>query len=147
MQTISDVMTRTVHRVAPGDTVRRAAQMMNQFDVGSIPVCDGDQLVGMITDRDITVRATAAGRVAEQTKVSDVMSKQVRTCYSNQGVDEVIDQMGDVKIRRVPVLDQKSQRLVGIVSLGDMASVHAPGIEHALEVICEHATPDRPRAH
>lgn len=147
MQTISEVMTRDVHTVSPDETVRRAAQLMDELNVGSIPVCDGPRLVGMITDRDITVRATAAGMGPESTRVGDVMSTDVRTCYSTQNVDEVLSQMGDVQIRRVPVVDQASHSLVGIVSLGDMATKHSPGIDHALEEISSPSEPDRPRAH
>lgn len=147
MQTISEVMTRDVHTISPDETVRRAAQLMDELNVGSIPVCDGPRLVGMITDRDITVRATAAGMGPESTRVGDVMSTDVRTCYSTQNVDEVLNQMGDVQIRRVPVVDQASHSLVGIVSLGDMATKHSAGIDHALEEISSPSEPDRPQAH
>jgi CBS domain-containing protein len=135
MQTIQDIMTRDVQCISPEQSVRRAAQMMDEFNIGSIPVCDGNKLVGMITDRDITVRSTAAGQLPESTRVGDVMSTDVRTCHATQLVDEVLDQMGDVQIRRVPVVDQASHTLVGIVSLGDMAMTHAAGIDHALEDI------------
>ncbi|MDP3671820.1 MAG: CBS domain-containing protein [Telluria sp.] len=147
MQTISEIMTRDVHTISPDETVRRAAQLMDELNVGSIPVCDGPRLVGMITDRDITVRATAAGMGPESTRVGDVMSTDVRTCYSTQNVDEVLSQMGDVQIRRVPVVDQASHSLVGIVSLGDMATKHSAGIDHALEEISSPSEPDRPQAH
>jgi CBS domain-containing protein len=147
MQTVQDVMTRTVQSISPEESVRRAAQMMDEFNIGSIPVCDGKRLVGMITDRDITVRSTAAGQVPERTRVGDVMSTDVCTCYSTQTVDEVLDQMGDIQIRRVPVVDQASHTLVGIVSLGDMATRHSAGIEQALEEISMPAEEDRPQAH
>jgi len=144
MQTVSDVMTRKVQTISPKDTVRHAAQMMDQLNVGSIPVCDGDRLVGMITDRDITVRAVAAGQQAEKTRVSDVMSTDVRTCFANQTVDEVLGQMGDVQIRRVPVVDQQSHQIVGIVSLGDMAAKHSAHVDQTLEQISQPAHPNRP---
>lgn len=147
MQTIQDVMTKEVQFISPEDSVRRAAQMMDEFNVGSIPVCDGDKLVGMITDRDITVRSTAAGQVPESTRVGDVMSTDVRTCYAGQSVDEVLGQMGDVQIRRVPVVDQQSHMLVGIVSLGDMATSQSKGIEQALEDISTPSEPDLPSTH
>jgi CBS domain-containing protein len=147
MQTIRDVMTPNVQCISPEETVRRAAQMMDEYNVGSIPVVDGDKLVGMITDRDITVRSTAAGQAPESTRVGDVMSTDVRTCYSNQTVDEVLGQMGDVQIRRVPVVDQASHSLVGIVSLGDMATRHSAGIDHALDEISRPSEPDMPQAH
>jgi CBS domain-containing protein len=143
MQTIQDVMTRDVRTITPQDSVQRAAQLMDELNVGSIPVCDGDQLVGMITDRDITVRSTTAGQAPASTRVQDVMSTDVRTCTPNQTVDEVLGQMGDVQIRRVPVLDEQSHRVVGIVSLGDMAAKHSAGIDHTLEEISMPAEPDR----
>ncbi len=147
MQTVSEVMTKNVQSISPEESVRRAAQLMDEFNVGSIPVCDGNKLVGMITDRDITVRSTAAGQAPEKTRVGDVMSTDVRTCYSTQSVDEVLGQMGDVQIRRVPVVDQASHTLVGIVSLGDMAVKHSTGIDTALEEISSPSAPEQGRAH
>jgi CBS domain-containing protein len=143
MQVIQDVMTSDVQTISPGDTVRRAAQMMDDLNVGSLPVCDGRKLVGMITDRDITVRSTAAGQSPDATRVGDVMSEDVRICYTNQTVDEVLDQMGDTQIRRIPVLDEQTHQMVGIVSLGDMATKHSAGIDHALDEISSPAEPDR----
>jgi CBS domain-containing protein len=143
MQTIRDVMTRDVRTVSPEDSVRRAAQVMDELNIGAVPVCDGQKLVGMITDRDITVRSTAAGQAPEATRVGDVMSTDVRTCYADQAVDEVLGQMGDVQIRRVPVIDQQSHQMIGIVSLGDMATRHSAGIDHALEEISSPSEPDR----
>jgi CBS domain-containing protein len=119
---------------------------MDELNIGAIPVCEGAKLVGMITDRDITVRSTAAGQPPETTHVADVMSADVRTCFSHQTVDEVLGQMGEVQIRRMPVLD-KNGALVGIVSLGDMATRHSAGIDRALEEISEPSEPDRPQTH
>jgi CBS domain-containing protein len=143
MQTIQDVMTRDVRTISPQETVQRAAQLMDELNVGAIPVCDGQKLVGMITDRDITVRSTAAGQAPDATRVEDVMSTDVRTCFTTQSVDEVLDKMGDVQIRRVPVIDEQSHQLVGIVSLGDMATKHSAGIDQALDEISEPSKPDR----
>jgi len=143
MQTIQDVMTRDVQGISPQETVQRAAQMMDELNVGAIPVLEGQKLVGMITDRDITVRSTAAGQAPGQTRVGDVMSTDVRTCGPNQTVDEVLGQMGDVQIRRVPVVDEQSNQVIGIVSLGDMAAKHSAGIDHTLEEISTPAEPDR----
>jgi CBS domain-containing protein len=106
-------------------------------------VLDGRKLVGMITDRDITVRATAAGQAPGSTRVGDVMSTDVRTCSPDQTVDEVLGQMGDVQIRRVPVVDQNSHDVVGIVSMGDMAAKHSAGVDRALEEVSTPAEPDR----
>lgn len=132
MQTIQDVMTRDVTSVSPDDTVRRAAQLMKELDIGAVPVCDGPKLVGMLTDRDITIRSSAEGQAPESTRVGDVMSTEVRTCYATQSVEEVLAEMGDEQIRRVPVVDQQSHSLVGIVSLGDIATKHAATTDKAL---------------
>ena len=143
MQTIQDVMTRDVQTISPQETVQRAAQLMDELNVGAIPVTDGNKLVGMITDRDITVRSVAAGQDPGSTKVTDVMSTDVRTCTTRQTVDEVLGQMGDVQIRRVPVIDEDSQQIVGIVSLGDMATKHSAQVDRALDEISTPSEPDR----
>jgi CBS domain-containing protein len=142
MQRIEDIMTREVRTITPQETIQRAAQMMDELNVGAIPVCDGDRLVGMITDRDITVRSVAAGQSPDQTCVEDVMSTDVRTCRAGQTVDEVLGQMGDVQIRRVPVLDD-DKHIVGIVSLGDIATRSYGDVEETLEEISEPSEPDR----
>ena len=147
MQKISEVMTRDVRSISPEETVRRAAQLMDELNVGSLPVCDGPKLVGMITDRDITIRSTAAGQSPESTRIGDVMSTEVRTCYGTQSVDEVLREMGDSQIRRVPVVDQASHSLVGIVSLGDFATRHAGPTDEALEEISAPSDADRAKAH
>jgi len=143
MQTIQDVMTRDVQSISPQETIQRAAQMMDELNVGAIPVLDGQKLVGMITDRDITVRATAAGQAPDSVRVGEVMSTDVRTCSPDQTVDEVLGQMGDVQIRRVPVVDQGSQQVIGIVSMGDMATKHSAGVDRALEEVSAPSEPDR----
>jgi len=143
MQTIQDIMTRDVQTISPQDTVQRAAQLMDELNVGAIPVLDGDKLVGMITDRDITVRSVAVGQNPGSTKVDAVMSTDVRTCTSTQSVDEVLAQMGDGQIRRIPVVDAQSNKVVGIVSLGDMATRHAADIDRALDEISSPSEPDR----
>lgn len=123
MQTVSQVMTRNVQFVSPQDTLRRAAQMMDELDIGALPVCDGDRLVGMITDRDIAVRATSAGMAPDKAEVNQVMSTDVRCCFEDQEIDEVMQQMADTQIRRVPVVSHDDEhRLIGIVSLGDIAT-------------------------
>jgi CBS domain-containing protein len=145
MQTIADVMTRDVQSISPQETVRRAAQLMDELNVGSLPVCNGNRLVGMITDRDITVRATSAGEAPDQVSVEEVMTDQVRWCYEDQTVEEVMQQMTDTQIRRVPVMDRESQQLIGIVSLGDLATKHSAQVDRTLEGISSPAQPDRPQ--
>ena len=147
MQTIQEVMTRDVQTISTQDSVQRAAQLMDELNVGAIPVLDGGKLVGMITDRDITVRSVAAGQAPGSTRVGDVMSTDVRTCTTRQTVDEVLGQMGDVQIRRVPVIDEDSQEVVGIVSLGDMATKHSAQIDRTLDEISTPSEPDRSTRH
>jgi CBS-domain-containing membrane protein len=86
-----------------------------------LPVCDGDRLVGIVTDRDITVRGVAQGRPADRTPLSEVMTQEVCWCYEDQTVDEVAEEMEDIRIRRLPVVDRE-KHLVGMVTLGDVAA-------------------------
>lgn len=144
MQTIADIMTRNVATVMPEDSVRRAAQIMDDLNVGAVPVCDRDKLIGIVTDRDITVRAVSAGLNPSQTPISDVMSTDVRWCFEDQPVNEVLNEMGEVQIRRIPVVDRKSKKLIGIVSLGDMVTKHSSGVTSTLERISTPSQPDRP---
>lgn len=121
MTTVADIMTRNVRTLAPTDTVRRAAQSMGELDVGSIPVCNGKKLVGMVTDRDITLRGVAEGLDSEKTLLSDIMSKDIKWCYEDQSLDEVMETMAASQIRRLPVVS-RDKDLVGIFSLGDLAT-------------------------
>lgn len=132
---VNQIMTREAEIVDPNRPIEVVARLMRADNLGALPVGENDRLVGMITDRDITVRSVAAGQSPDQTCVSDVMSTDVRTCYSNQSVDEVMQEMGNVQIRRVPVIDEQSHRMVGIVSLGDLAMHHEQGVEDTLERI------------
>jgi len=116
---VSECMTRDVRIASPGDTIGKAAQVMASLDAGCLPVGDNDRLVGFITDRDITVRAVAEGK-GPDAKVSDIMSREIRYCYEDEDVEDVLQNMGELRVRRLPVLS-KSKRLVGIVALGDLA--------------------------
>jgi CBS domain-containing protein/osmotically-inducible protein OsmY len=131
---LSDIMTRNPRTVSPDETLDKVAMAMKEQDVGAIPVCSGRKLEGMITDRDIVVRAAAAGRTLAQTKVREVMTSQVHTCYEDDDVESALDKMGDLQIRRIPVVDRSSQ-LVGIVSLGDFAQRDTGDVEDALQDI------------
>jgi CBS domain-containing protein len=139
MQLVYEVMTREVQSVTSRDTVRRAAQMMDDLNVGALPVCDGERLIGMVTDRDITVRATSAGLNPDDALVEQVMSADVRSCFEDQPLEEVARQMADTQIRRVPVVSHdEARRLVGIVSLGDIATKAAGGARrHVVEQVVE----------
>lgn len=142
MTTIAELMTREPIAVRPDDSVQRAAQLMDELNVGSLPVCDGWQLLGIVTDRDITVRATAAGLDPSRTEVELVMSDRVRWCSLHDTPAEVLQQMAQVQIRRLPVLDDHD-RLVGIVSLGDLAARRPAGVEDTLRRISTPSEPDR----
>ena len=116
---VSKCMTREVQLVNPTQTIRDAARMMAELDAGALPVQQDDRLVGMITDRDIAVRAVAQGK-SPDTPVEDVMSREVLYCFDDQEIEDVARNMGEVKVRRLPVVN-RDKRLVGIVSIGDLA--------------------------
>jgi len=118
---IKDVMTRHVECVSPEDTIQAAARKMRDLDVGPMPVCGTDgKLAGMLTDRDITVRATADGRAPNECKVRDVMTAGVAYVFEDQDTGEAVRMMLERQIRRVVVLN-RDKKLTGIVSLGDLA--------------------------
>lgn len=116
---VSDIMTRDVHLLGPDQTIREAASIMADIDAGALPVGENDRLVGMITDRDIVVRAVAKGKSLD-TRVADVMSKEVLYCFDTDDIDAVARNMGKSQVRRLPVVN-RDKRLVGVVSLGDLA--------------------------
>ena len=117
---ISEIMTRDVETITPDQSICEAACAMARVDCGAILVHDGDRLVGMVTDRDITVRGVAEGMESD-TPVSQVMSENIRYCFEDEDVQHVAENMADIQMRRLPVLD-RNKRLVGIVSLGNFAS-------------------------
>ena len=139
---IADVMTRDVRVVQPDRTVREAARLMDELNVGVLPVCDGRRLVGMVTDRDITVRSTAAGLAPDQSYVRDVMTEDVEWCFDTDDVDQVVETMSRLQVRRIPVVD-RSKRLVGIVALGDLATDSEEQASRALRRISTPSEPDR----
>jgi CBS domain-containing protein len=120
---ISECMSSDVHLANPDDSIQSAAATMAEIDSGVIPVGDNGKLVGMITDRDIAIRAVAAGR-GPDARVADVMSHDVKYCYEDEDTEHVLANMGDIQVRRLPVLNRE-KRLVGIVSLGDLAMTGA----------------------
>ena len=138
---VSEVMTKDIETVRPDQQARDAARFMLQADSGSIPVTDGERLVGMITDRDIAVRGVALG-YGPETLVSELMTSGVVSAHADEPVEEAARKMGEAQVRRLPVIDDQ-ERLVGIVSLGDLAretdedtagqaleGVSAPGSQH-----------------
>ena len=116
---VQEAMTSDVRIANPNQSICEAARMMAECDAGAIPVGENDQLVGVITDRDIAIRAVAEGKSPE-TQVREVMSKEILYCFEDEDTEDVARNMGDNKVRRLPVLN-RSKRLVGIVSIGDLA--------------------------
>jgi CBS domain-containing protein len=128
-------MTRDVHMVKPDQSIVDAARMMADCDCGALPVSDNDRLVGMITDRDIVIRALAQGK-AINTQIKDVMSTDVKYCFEEDDLGDVARNMGDIQMRRLPVVS-RDKRLVGIVSLGDIATSDEMPAADALAGISE----------
>ncbi len=139
---VSECMTLQVRIASPDETLRDAAEMMAEADAGVLPVGENDRLVGMITDRDIAIRGVAQGKGPEA-KVREVMSDEVLYCYEDETIEDVLRNMGDVRVRRLPVLNRE-KRLVGIISIGDLATsgmateagnalsgISTPGGEHS----------------
>ena len=117
---IRDMLTKDPHVIRPDAMISEAAKMMKHHDIGMLPVCDGQRLVGSITDRDLTVRAVAVARDPLSTKVRDVMTPSVFRCFDDQGIEEAAQLMEQKQIRRLPIVNRDKQ-LVGIISLGDLA--------------------------
>ena len=138
---VSEVMTTEVETIGAEQTAREAATFMLRADAGSIPVCDGDRVIGMITDRDIAVRGVAEGR-GPDTPVSELMSDGIICAHEDEDVTDVAQRMSDEQVRRLPIVDSE-EKLIGIVSLGDLVreargetahqaieGVSAPGTQH-----------------
>lgn len=117
---VREAMTGDVLLARPDQSIGDAARMMAEHDIGALPVSENDRLVGMITDRDIAVRAVAGDR-GPDTRIADVMSREVLYCFDDDDMDDVASNMGDVQVRRLPVVN-RDKRLVGIVSLSDVAA-------------------------
>jgi CBS domain-containing protein len=116
---VSEAMTRKVCLASPDQTIREAAIEMATHDCGILPVREGDRLVGMITDRDIAVRGIAKG-LGPDAKIREVMTRDVKYCFEDDDVEDVAENMAEIQVRRLPVLNAE-KRLVGIVSIGDLA--------------------------
>jgi CBS domain-containing protein len=143
---VRDVMSREIQATTPHTTLREAAELMKKLDVGPLPVCDGDRLVGMITDRDITVRAVAEGQDCFEGKVRDVMSMDVTSCGEEDDITVATRLMREKQVRRLPVLS-RDKRLIGMVTLGDVAlnTGDAQASARTLQAVSEPKTPSRDR--
>jgi len=120
MAQIKDVMSQNYKFMAPDSPVAEVAQAMRDMDCGFMPLAENDKMIGMITDRDITIRAVAEGMDISNTPARDVMTAKTFYCYDDQDVEEVCNNMGEIQVRRLPVVNRE-KRLVGIVSMGDLA--------------------------
>jgi CBS domain-containing protein len=143
---IRDIMTPSVETVRPDDSLQAAAVRMKTLDVGILPVFDGEQVVGVLTDRDITVNATADGTQPTETAVKDVMTPDVIYCFEDQPVETAAALMEEKKIRRLVVLNRE-KRLAGMLSIGDIANRTGDSIAtgQVIEKVSEPAKPHRRR--
>jgi CBS domain-containing protein len=132
-------MTRSIATVQRDETLQAAARRMAEMDVGSLPVLDGGAVAGMVTDRDIAVRGVAAGMIPQESLVADVMTEEVRFCRAGDSVEQVMEEMGGLQVRRLPVLDANNE-IVGIVALADIATRQST---HTDETLREISTPGR----
>lgn len=135
---VSEIMTSHVECISPDESLRSAAEMMRRLDVGALPVCHEDRIEGILTDRDIVIRAVAQGRDCNETHVSEILTAGIRFCFEDQDSSEAGQIMEEHQIRRLVVLN-RDKRMVGIVSLGDLAvrepdeAVCAAALEHISE--------------
>jgi len=136
MTKINEIMTRNVSTVELDATLQTAAQHMRDLNIGALPVTDEGALVGVVTDRDITIRAVAEGLNVRDALVSDVMTAEVQSCSPTDSVDAVLKQMGDSQLRRLAVLDA-DHKIVGIVALADLATKQSAPTDAALREISE----------
>lgn len=143
---VSEAMTREVRLANPAQSIREVAKIMAEIDAGAVPVGENDRLVGMITDRDIAIRAVALGK-GPDTPVRDVMSDdQVLYCYEDEELDHVAKNMGDTRVRRLPVMN-RDKRLVGIVSLGDVAVSEKKAAQKAVTGVSRPGGPHNQSTH
>ena len=133
---VSEAMSRDVKVCTPGSSIRDCAKMMEACDAGAMPVGENDRLIGMITDRDIAIRAVAHGK-GPDTPVRDVMSTEVKYCFEDEDLDHVAQNMADIQVRRLPVVS-RDKRLVGIVSLGDLALNERKSAAQAVSGVSRH---------
>lgn len=143
MEKLKDIMTPHVDVIAPNAIAEEAATQMKDLNVGAIPVCDGEKLVGMITDRDLVVRVMAERRDPKTTRVTEAMSSDILFCYEDDDIEKASRVMAQHQIRRLPILSTE-KKLVGIVSLGDLA-VHGTDAHTSGDILEQVSSPAQPR--
>lgn len=143
---ISECMTAEPHIMHPDQSVQAAAGAMEQMDVGFIPVGQDDRLVGVLTDRDIVIRMVSQG-LPSGSLIGEVMTRQVHFCFEHDDISDVLNRMGALQVRRLPVLSS-DKRLVGVVSLGDLSQVDkSPRTAEALSEISQDEAASHPDRH
>jgi CBS domain-containing protein len=141
MTSVAEIMTRDAVTIAPSETIQAAAKIMDDLNVGSLPVCDGQKLVGMLTDRDIVVRGVSAG-MGVDTRVDSLLSAPVTWCFEDDDVSQVQEKMAREQIRRLPVVDRE-KRLVGVIALGDLATSADGQMSSTVAEVSSPSQPDR----
>ncbi|MDP4144424.1 MAG: CBS domain-containing protein [Bacillota bacterium] len=138
---VKDLMTKSIASLNPEDTIEQAAHLMKQYDIGSIPVCSGEKVIGIITDRDITLRSVAEGENVKKQTVREIMTSNPVTCSPDTDIHDATRIMSERQIRRIPIVDQ--DKLIGMLSLGDVAVNSGLGrdAENALSDISEPCVP------
>ncbi len=138
---VKDIMVRDVEVVSPDTTLHDAAMIMRDADTGFLPVGEGDRLIGTLTDRDIVIRAVAEGRDCSSATVREAMTDEVAYCFEDDAVNEAVALMGELQVRRLPVLS-RDKRLIGIISLGDVATDpgHDEMVGQAIEEISQRSS-------
>ena len=121
MRKINEIMTREVITISPHDTLQTAAKKMRDYDIGFLPVYDGDKLVGVLSDRDIVIRALAEGMDPKMRLIMALVTSPAVYCFDDQTIDDATDLMNDNQIRRLVILDRGKKQLAGVISLGDLA--------------------------
>ncbi len=136
---VKDAMSKNVTVIDPNITIKEAAQLMREEDTGFLPVGENDRLVGTVTDRDLAVKCIAEGMDPNQTKVSHAMSQEDKVvyCFEDQDMEEAAKLMGDKQVHRLPILN-RDKRLVGVLSIGDIAEHGTAGLKDALKGISRH---------
>lgn len=117
---VKNEMTTKIEVVKPETSAKEVSQKMRDLTIGALPVCENNRLVGIVTDRDITIRLTAEGKDPSSTKVKEIMSSKVEWCFEDEEVEKIAAKMENKKIRRLPVINH-DKKLVGMLSLGDLA--------------------------
>jgi len=140
---VAEVMTRNPEVIRPDTIIKQAAETMKKLDVGLLPVCDGERLVGMLSDRDITIRGTAAGLDPAKTRAEQIMTREVAYCLDDKEIKEAVRIMEEKQIRRLPIVNHE-KKLVGVVSLGDIA-VRTGNQRLAGKVVREVSEPAQPK--